>query len=410
MDKGRVAVVGGGVGGLSAAYFLDALGWSDVDVFEASPTCGGQCCDVAVDGRSFDLGAIFADGSYSATFELLERLGGRRARRTGGFLRAIGGTFEPPLGGPDILAPLEERLAAVDLDSGYRPLSQPGFHGLHPDLYLSFDQFVEKHDLQGLRELLLPFWTGFGYGYFSESAAAYVLKYMNLAARRACFATGEVYFLEEGFGGLGRRLADQVEVRTSTPVERLEQVAGGWVVRTRGGDAVTYDRVIMACNPGSLAELVPDRPEIGGLFEPVETISYDVLLMTADGLPERSLIAVENLVPERQGHFLIAVRQHRDRSEYLLYSLSDGKSDEEVEANARQGIVELGGRPGLVHAKRRWEYFQHVETSAMADFYDRVEDWQGSEGLYLTGQLMNHSSVERVLEYSADLVERFFSE
>jgi hypothetical protein len=392
------------------AYYLGLKGYSRVDVLEASASCGGQCSESIVDARKFDLGAIFADGSYRATFELLERLGGHRSRRTGGFLRAIGGRFEPPFGGPEVLAPVESALAQLDFDSGYRPLSQPGLWGLHPDLYLPFDQFVEKYDLEALSQLLLPFWTGFGYGYFSDSTTAYVLKYMNRAARQACFATGEVYFLEEGFAGLCRRLAEQVEVKLSTRVHRLERIPDGWKVHTSDGVVGAYDRVVMACDPSLLSELIPDQPEIGEMFAPVRTLDYNVILMSAEGLPGRSLIAVENLTAERQGHFLIAVRQHRDRSEYLFYSLSDGCHDAEVEGNVRADVTALGGTAGTLHDTRRWQYFQHVSSDEMANgFYDRVEQWQGSEGLYLAGQLMNHSSVERVVEYSADLVQRFFA-
>ena len=307
------------------------------------------------------------------------------------------------------LAPLEERLAELQLERRVSSAFEPWFcRILHPDLYLTFDRFVEKHDLSGLRELLLPFWTGFGYGYFSDSATAYVLKYMNLEARRACFGTGEVYFLEEGFAGLGRRLAAEVSVRTDAPVDRLERIDDGWKVHVRGHEVGSYERVVLACNPASLADLIPEQPDIGAMFAPVKTLDYNVVLMTAEDLPDRSLIAVENLNRERHGHFLIAVRQYRDRSQYLFYALSDGVSDEEVEANVRQGVESLGGLPGEVHSHHRWQYFQHVEANEMEVFYRRLEQWQGSEDLYLAGQLMNHSSVERVLEYSADLVERFF--
>ncbi len=53
--NGRVAVLGAGVAGLSAARKL-ALQGANVDVFEALPQTGGFCSTLKIDGYNFDLG------------------------------------------------------------------------------------------------------------------------------------------------------------------------------------------------------------------------------------------------------------------------------------------------------------------------------------------------------------------
>lgn len=410
MREERIGILGGGVAGLSMAYYLERAGYARVTVLEASSRPGGQCSSHPVGGREFDVGAIFADGSYSRVFALLDELGLDRGPRTGGFLRVEQGEQSPPLGGPAVLEPIEAKMSGIDLETGYRPLSDPGFRGLHPDLHLPFDEFVAKHGLEDLKRLLLPFWTGFGYGFFADSPTAYVLKYMNPAARRACFGTGEVYFLETGFSGLCEALAGRVPVRTNFNVCRIQHKApADFLVSSDTGDEEVFDRLVVCFDPSRLPSLMDCARELTQLLSTVETYPYSVAVMTVEDWSDRSLIMIDNLAADRQGHIQIAVRRYRDEPVYILYSLSSGIPEAEVLERFCSDIEAQGGRPSTVHFHRRWNYFQHVSAGVLAaGFYDQLEDRQGEGGLYFAGQLMNHSSVERVIEYSADLVERFF--
>ena len=54
----KIAVVGGGAAGLSAAYLLKKAGYSHVTVFEKDSRLGGKCKTVMLNGRSYELGAV----------------------------------------------------------------------------------------------------------------------------------------------------------------------------------------------------------------------------------------------------------------------------------------------------------------------------------------------------------------
>ncbi|KAL0388381.1 UNVERIFIED_CONTAM: Sphingolipid C9-methyltransferase 1 [Sesamum radiatum] len=76
MPRKRVAVVGGGVSGLAAAYILAKDG-AEVVVYEKDDTLGGHAKTVIVDGTSLDLGfMVFNCVVYPDTMELFENLGG----------------------------------------------------------------------------------------------------------------------------------------------------------------------------------------------------------------------------------------------------------------------------------------------------------------------------------------------
>ncbi|KAK4405919.1 Tuberculostearic acid methyltransferase UfaA1 [Sesamum angolense] len=75
MPRKRVAVVGGGVSGLAAAYILAKDG-AEVVVYEKDDTLGGHAKTVVVDGTSLDLGfMVFNRVVYPDTMELFENLG-----------------------------------------------------------------------------------------------------------------------------------------------------------------------------------------------------------------------------------------------------------------------------------------------------------------------------------------------
>lgn len=68
------AVVGAGLGGLSAAYRLQQAGWA-VTVFEASERAGGRVQTIEKDGYRIDTGASAIANSYTAYLALIAELG-----------------------------------------------------------------------------------------------------------------------------------------------------------------------------------------------------------------------------------------------------------------------------------------------------------------------------------------------
>lgn len=72
--KAEVCIVGGGIGGLAAAYELGKRGISSV-VLEASDRTGGRIKTVRIADCAFDVGAIGLLGSYAQTVALINELG-----------------------------------------------------------------------------------------------------------------------------------------------------------------------------------------------------------------------------------------------------------------------------------------------------------------------------------------------
>lgn len=59
-----IAIVGAGASGIATAHFLKLKGYRNVTLFEASDHVGGKCNTVQINGRDYDMGAVFTTSSY----------------------------------------------------------------------------------------------------------------------------------------------------------------------------------------------------------------------------------------------------------------------------------------------------------------------------------------------------------
>lgn len=84
MDGSRIAVVGGGVAGLTAAYELQSSGFS-VTLYERESKLGGRAGTDELDGYAIDFGAQLVGSMYERFLSLARQVGlGERLRRVSG--------------------------------------------------------------------------------------------------------------------------------------------------------------------------------------------------------------------------------------------------------------------------------------------------------------------------------------
>ena len=81
MENRKVIVVGAGIGGLGAAYWLTQRGY-EVEVLEASDRPGGRMVTLERKGDRVDVGAQFYHSNYRYAFDLMEVVNLTRDKRT----------------------------------------------------------------------------------------------------------------------------------------------------------------------------------------------------------------------------------------------------------------------------------------------------------------------------------------
>jgi hypothetical protein len=406
----RIGIIGAGVSGLAAAHYLQQAGYQRVTVLEREPRVGGKCCSVTVDGRVYEMGAVMAHRDYTATLELMAAAG------------VEGGPLGPfhyydPDGRTLELFPWYRVPRLVwqilvpylwDTRVRFRHINDPGLSGLPQELSQPFAQFARQHGLDSLpRAFSTPF-TAFGYGWFDEIPAAYVMKYIDLHMIEALYSSARRFMWPDGVESVWSRLAEHLDVRTGTTVRRVTR-SDTVLVETDRGD-LEVDALLLASPLDQALEYLDASPAEERLFSAIRTYDYHVLLCRISGLPEDSGVLPANFLERKFGHALLWARRGGDDPLCTVYALGDGTmTEEEIERTCAADFRRLGAELEEVVLTRRWRYFPHVTAEAMqAGFYDELEALQGTRHTYYAGEIMSFSTVEQCARYSRDLVGRCF--
>jgi oxygen-dependent protoporphyrinogen oxidase len=312
---GRVAIVGGGVTGLTVGYRLTHHEKpSDVVVFEAGARPGGKLRSVEVGGLSLPAGPDSFLARKPAAVELCRELGlGEELvepRSVGAYLWTERGLVPYPTGTafgipgdlgdafrwPGVsrwgrrraLADLWKRKRRGDADESLGALLRRRFgdevtdRAIAPLLAGLYAGDVDQLSVQATFPELQEW----------ESAQGSLLRGAQAAVRRTTRAEAGPMFVKPRTGV--ERLTDELaaglgdRVRTGSAVVGIDANGDRWRVRTET-DELDVDAVVITADAGAAATLLPDGDAAAGLAE-IPFVSTGAILFvyaegTASGLP-----------------------------------------------------------------------------------------------------------------------------
>jgi protoporphyrinogen/coproporphyrinogen III oxidase len=406
MTARRVVVVGGGVSGLAAAWELTGGAARRAEapavvLLEATPSLGGPLRTDDIGGRPVDMGPDGFLGRRPEAVDLCREVG-------------LGDALLPIAArGASVwargrLRPLPEG-HALGVPTRFWPTARSGVLGVRGRLALARDAVLPRPDVRGpigdraigplvarklgrpvVDMLVDPLVGGIHAGAVDDMSAAATFPPLLAAAQRrgglmralraevpAPSPDGPPLFwsLRDGMASLVHALAAGVaargvEVRLSTPAERLERAGTTWRVWS-GGTPTDADAVVLAAPaPVTAALLRPHDDEAAALLE---AIDYATVVVATFRVPAVSVPDDRHgtgfLVPRRSPHlapggepwavtactFLDRKWPHlaRDGEVLLRASLGriddtrpDGWSDDEVAARAWEELGALLGVTG----------------------------------------------------------------
>ncbi len=287
-----IAVVGGGIAGLSAAWLLSKR--HDVTLFEASDYIGGHTNTIDIetsDGTiAVDTGFIvYNPPNYPNLSALFDRLGvpTKPSSMTFAF-SADGGRYEYSgtwltglIGQPNNLVSLSHWRMLSEISRFFRHAEQHA-HGLADNVTLAdylqrfgySKGFVDNH----LLPMAAAIWSARAADMTDYPAKAFIRFFANHGLLRA---VGRPFWrtVDSGAREYVRRIIADGHFRTvqSAPVKSIRRGSKGAEILAGNHESRTFDHVVIACHADQALDMLeqptPDEQELLGAFEYSENLA-----------------------------------------------------------------------------------------------------------------------------------------
>lgn len=446
----KICIIGAGPAGLSAGMYLEQKGYDNYTILERNDHVGGKCNSPTYNGRRYEMGAIMGVPSYYAVHDVEEFCGfthdGPKLNRD--YKDKNGNVIYPfdpkknPLQIPHLLKMrsqvkkfgelLETKYKGYDVN-GHRGVAQGRYDGYavtpgrekvsgeNPnlkDLTLPFKDFCKLNGVELVQDIWIGPYTSFGYGYFDEIPAAYVLKYLDFQTTMN-FVNVNLWTWKDGTQSIWERLNDKLKnhARLNSTISSVER-KDGKVYVTVNGQVEEYDKLIVTAPLAKFGDYADIREDEKKYFDKIDYERYDTMaFMPEDGkVPATSYYIFENMTPETIGHLMVYYRRWRDddNQPIVTYTLRNHKDRPVLDYEATKKVVlddlkTMKNPAKEVINEGEWYYFPHVfSEDYAAGWYDDVEAMQGKYDTFYAGEIMAFGDMDETAEYSRELVDRFF--
>lgn len=462
--KERICIIGGGPAGISAAMYLQKKGYENYVIYEKLNKIGGKSYSpkLKVNGeeRSFETGAIMGAITYHAVHEV-ELFGGvghddgpnmRRMYRDSSGKEIFPFDIKKDFSVKKTLNLLKLKSQMKKLVKimntkykgydcyGHRGVAQGRYSGLSKevgnalehiegvnpnlkDLALPFDQFCRLNGVEEVMKIWIGPYTSFGYGYFDEIPAAYVMKYLDTTTAIE-FINMRLWTWKDGtqsiYEAANRKLLHPAKLNTE--VVKVERPEGKVLVTIKDKDGERteeFDKLIVTTPLDYFANYADAREEEKELFSKIIHEKYVdfIAKFPADKGPTISGYIFDNMTYQRLGHAMVYYHRWEDlgaNCPSTVYALRNHMGSKDVSydytVNTMVKDMELCGFPVEERLYEQETYYcPHVSPKDYADgWYDKLEAMQGKQNTFYAGEIISFGDMEDTCAASKDLVERFF--
>lgn len=453
----RICIVGGGPAGTSTAMYLERNGYRNYVIYEKSDKIGGKAfsplmkvktADGKWEERTIEMGAVMGCGTYFAVHECEEFAGvthldgppmGRRFMNTDGspIKTSPISMLKKILKMKKLTKLLNTKYVGYDVN-GHRGVAEGRYEGPCPspemklkhiegnnenlkDLSMPFSEFLKLNQCEDAMLVWKGPFTSFGYGYFDEIPAAYVLKYLDAFTVRQFLSTGRLWTWKNGtqsiWEGVNKNL--QHPAILNSEVTGIKRNTDKITVQINGEHEEVFDHLIICTPLEMFLDYADPTEQESALFSKIVHKKYFTMaLRPEEGKdPDISYYFFDNMTPETRGHLMVFYHRWPDciHQPLVTFTLRNHKNMEDVPFDeAKETTIADMAKAGLPVDKIEriddWYYFPHVNSEDYAaGWYDKVEALQGDKNTYFAGEVMAFGDMEETVEYSRDLVRRFFS-
>ncbi|RJP72456.1 MAG: FAD-dependent oxidoreductase [Candidatus Abyssobacteria bacterium SURF_17] len=264
MENRKVVIIGAGIGGLSAGYWLSQRGY-DVEIFEALDRPGGRMATIEHKGDKVDVGAQFFHSNYRYAFDLIDAMNLRsRLVEIKGKVK-----FAFSDGATGVFIPHSFFIQGLGLAKNlklYRFMLKHIILAHRPPMYRIEEANPEFDDMEALEAFEAPKDLRLRDVISSITLASnmsepeWMSLYHFIALLRIDMFT-HYYSMVGGISMLAEELAKHLSIRYETPVRQLVMDKGRvvGVQLDKDGSVKRAGHVIVAAAARSVGRLLPDE-------------------------------------------------------------------------------------------------------------------------------------------------------
>ena len=367
----RVAIIGAGVSGLTAAMELKKRGFTQVTVFEKKDRVGGKTLSHVYRGTYFDIGSMMFSRS-SEIAQLADQFKiPYQSFEAKDFYYSHGQYLSPIAYARRSYSLFDIARSLLGLRHAVRAhhLYDAGYKTIDPALFQPFTTYLASHRLTAAAQAFQPAITGLGYGYFESTPALYSLKIMasmlDPSLLKSLFTHGdEICFFPGGWLELWERVAATLDVRTGVTITSIERPEHQGVRICIDGTTETFDQLIVTTPLNHTHEYLDLSKQEQDLFRVI--CSHRMISTLVEGSTAlKTAFLADNAVPERIGHVLgIECYRPETRCSVLFQTAPEGMTTQEICQTLKEDLRDMGCEVQRIVVQKEWEYFYHVSSES----------------------------------------------
>lgn len=415
MQKLKIAVIGGGPGGLSAAQFIREAGHQAV-VFEKDNRIGGKSFSFSTGDAFNEMGTC-----YTTRQHVIVK---RWMKQHGIHLRRLGEARYDDAPVVDYVkkgagAPLAVQALKFVTEAGRlrrRIAEAPSDPAVLAEASMTVDAWLARLALPKLDLAMHRILPAQGYGYAQEVTIGQTVQWCDFDLLISG-VLNDMHMPVEGWSEFWNRFSTRFDIRLEARIEQIERRDNSVIV-VSGDGRERFDALVSTLPMDEFARLTDLLPAEQAILDGVEWQNYTTTLVSSKNWFTGAQVHGYSRAckdPSLRGAML-GSRREGDVMEdgarlYVTGQFSNGLTPPELREILLADIERLGVTVETVIYARTWKYFPQYRADAVADgLFTAMREAQGGKRTWFSGATFSHELVSSVVERSRlsvrDLVQR----
>lgn len=416
MPRLKIAVIGGGPGGLSAAQFIEDAGHQAV-VFERENRIGGKSFSFSSGDAFNEMGTCYTTRKH-VLIKRWMKAHGISLKRLGEARYDDAPVVDYVKNGPGAPLPVQ---ALKFLNAAGKLRKRMALEAGNPEVRaeaaMTVDAWLARLNLPKLDLAMHRILPAQGYGYAQEVTIGQTVQWLDFDILISG-VLNDMHMPVEGWSEFWNRFSKRFDIRLDARIDHIDRRDDG-VMITVAGEAERFDAVLSTVPMDEFAKLTDLLPAELAVLEGVEWQNYTTTLVSSKNWFTGAQVHGYSRAckdPSLRGAML-GSRREGDVMEdgahlYVTGQFSNGElTPAELREILQADLDRLGVKVETLIYARTWKYFPQYNPAAVADgLFTAMAEAQGGKRTWFSGATFSHELVSSVAARSqasvSDLVKR----